>query len=355
MTPALPAADLPVADAALAAASPEAPVAPSAQPRSEKDLLVATRAFTEEDRAKGWWATVSSLALLAALTAGALFSPWWPLRVAFGILEGLTIVRVFCLFHDFQHGAILRQSKLAEAIYWVFGISILVPPSVWRESHNYHHANNAKMVGSHIGSYPVVTLGMWKSMSRGQRLAYRLIRSPLNIVLAVFTVFTFGMCLSAFFRAPKKHWTGLLSLVVVYGSAGVAAYFGRIDLWVFGWLIPMWWAAMEGAYLFYAQHNFPDGHIADRRDWTFVKAATDSSSFLVMGPVMNWFTADIGYHHVHHLNAAIPFYRLREAMEKTPELQHPGTTTFSPKDIKACFALGVFDVEQNKMVGYPSA
>ncbi|MGV3621740.1 MAG: fatty acid desaturase family protein [Archangium sp.] len=355
MTPALPAADLPVADAAIAAAVPETAVAPVAGPRSEKELLVATRVFTEEDKAKGWWATGSSLAVLAAFTAGALFSPWWPLRVVFGILQGLTIVRVFCLFHDFQHGAILRQSKLAEAIYGVFGVTILVPPSVWRESHNYHHANNAKMVGSHIGSYPVVTLGMWKAMSPRQRFAYKMIRSPLNIFFAVFTVFTLGMCVSAFLRAPKKHWQALLSLVVVYGSAIVAGVFGRFDLWFFGWLIPMWWAAMEGAYLFYAQHNFPEGHIADRRDWTFVKAATDSSSYLVMGPVMNWFTANIGYHHVHHLNAAIPFYRLPEAMEKTPELQNPGTTTFAPKDIKACFELGVFDVEQNKMVGYPSA
>ncbi len=352
MTPALPADDLPLADAA---APVEAPPVAAGAPRSEKDLLVATRAFTEEDKARGWWATISSLTLLTALTAGAMFSPWWPLRVAFAILEGLTIVRVFCLFHDYQHGAILRQSKLAEAVYWVFGVSILVPPSVWKESHNYHHANNAKMVGSHIGSYPVVTTGMWKSMSRGQRVGYKLIRSPWNMLLAVFTVFTFGMCISAFVRAPKKHWSALVSLALVYGLGAVAAVFGRFDLWVFGWLIPMWWAAMEGAYLFYAQHNFPGGHVADRRDWTFVKAATDSSSFLVMGPVMNWFTANIGYHHVHHLNAAIPFYRLPEAMEKTPELQNPGRTTFAPKDIAECLALGVFDPEKDRMVGYPSA
>ena len=109
-----------------------AEVLPSSGPRTEKDLLIASRAYTAEDRSKSWFATLSSLALLAALTVGATMSPWWPLRLAFAIVEGLTIVRVFCLFHDFQHGAILRQSKVAEAIFWFFGFSITSPASVCR-------------------------------------------------------------------------------------------------------------------------------------------------------------------------------------------------------------------------------
>ncbi|MFO0596770.1 MAG: fatty acid desaturase [Myxococcaceae bacterium] len=322
--------------------------------RSEKDLLIATRAFTDEDKGKGWAATFVALLVLGGLTAGAVLSPWWPLRVVFGLIEGLTIVRVFCLFHDFQHGAILRQSKAAEALYWLFGVSILVPPSVWRETHNYHHAHTAKIVGSHIGSYPVVTTAMWKDLKPAQRIGYKLVRSPFNMLLAVFTVFTLGMVVKPLFRAPLKHWAGLVSLAVVYGGAVAAWMTGHFDVWVFGWLIPMWLAAMAGAYLFYAQHNFPEGHIASRQDWSFAKAATESSSYMVMGPVMNWFTANIGYHHVHHLNAAIPFYRLPEAMAGIPELQHPGKTSLSPKDIAACFALKVWDADQNKMVGYPT-
>ena len=324
-------------------------------PRSEKELLMATRPFTEENRGKSWAVTLSSLGILAGLTAGAVLSPWWPLRLAFSLVEGLTIVRVFCLFHDFQHGALLRQSKVAEAIYFVFGVSILSPPSVWRETHNYHHAHTAKIVGSHIGSYPVVTAAMWKDLTPLQKFGYRFVRSPLNMFFAVFTVFSIGMGIKPFLRAPAKHWAGLLSLFVCYGAGAAAFYFGRGDLWVFGWLIPMWLATMSGSYLFYAQHNFPDAHIASRQDWSFAKAATESSSYLVMGPVMNWFTANIGFHHVHHLNAAIPFYRLPEAMAGIPELQQPGRTTFSPKDIAACFALKVWDPEKNQMTDYPSA
>ncbi len=128
--------------------------------RPEKELLLATRPFTEENRARGWLAVISSFALLYGLTAGAMFAPWWPLRLVLGLVTGLMYVRVFVLFHDFQHGAILRQSKPAELLFWLFGTSMLTTPSVWKETHNYHHAHTAKIIGSHIGSFPVVTTAM---------------------------------------------------------------------------------------------------------------------------------------------------------------------------------------------------
>lgn len=337
---------------ALTAPAATAPDAPSRRP--EKELIVASKAFTVEKRATSWAVTFSSMAIMLGLVAGAVLAPWWPLRLALALVNGLVIVRVFCLFHDFQHGAILRNSKLAQAIYWLFGTSILVPPSVWRETHNYHHAHTAKIVGSHIGSYPVVTTAMWKEMTAAQKGMYKFLRHPLNMILAVFTVFSFGMCVSPFLRAPRKHFGGLVSFVLVYGTGAALTWFGRGDWFVFGWLVPMWVAAMSGAYLFYAQHNFPEAHIASRQEWSFSGAALDSSSFMKMGPVMNWFTANIGFHHVHHLNAAIPFYRLPEAMAAIPELQHPGVTSWSPKDIAACFKLKLWSPEQNTMVGYPS-
>lgn len=339
----------------MSTATAEAIVPPPAGPRSEKELMIASRAFTEENRGKSWFVTLSSLALLASLTAGALLAPWWPLRLAFSLVSGLTIVRVFCLFHDFQHGAILRQSKLAEAIFWFFGASITSPASVWKETHDFHHANTSKLVGSHIGSYPIVTANMWKAMNPKQRFAYKAVRSPLNVFLAVFTIFGLGMCVSPVLRAPKKHWSGLFSLVLVYGTGAALTYFGHFDFFLFGWLIPMWLAAMAGAYLFYAQHTFEDAKLLDRSEWSYTKAATQMSSYMVMGPVMNFFTANIGYHHVHHLNAAIPFYRLPEAMASIPELHNPGKTSLAPSEIAKCFSMKVYDLEKKQFLNhYPS-
>jgi omega-6 fatty acid desaturase (delta-12 desaturase) len=334
---------------------PQAVMNKENQRRAEKDLLIATKAFTVESKAKSWSYTASTFAVLAAVTAGAAFAPWWPLRLAFAVVEGLTIVRAFCLFHDFYHGAILRQSKLADVIYSVFGFTILSPASVWKETHNYHHAHTAKMVGSHIGSYPVVTTSMWKAMTPGQRLGYRLVRSPMNMFLAIFTVFFLGMCVRPFLRAPGKHWQGLVSVMVVAALTAAAFASGHGDMWLFAWFVPTWLATMSGSYLFYAQHNFPEAYIADRQTWTFSGAALDSSSYFRMNPVMHWFTANIGYHHVHHLNAAIPFYRLPETMAAVPELQNPGEVSWAPSQVLANFRLKLWDAEKSHMVEqYPA-
>ncbi len=321
--------------------------------RTEKELLVHSREYTAESTSRSWAYTLTTFLILGGLVAAAaLLSAWW-LRLPFSILAGLTAVRAFCLFHDFQHGAILRQSKPATLLFFVFGEFILTPPSVWRETHNYHHQHTAKLIGSHIGSYPMLTPAMYAGLTPFQKFMYRLVRHPLNMVFAIFTVFGIGMCLKPFLRAPGKHWAGLLSLVLVSSLGVLAGMTGHLDAYVFGWFIPMAVAASSGAYLFYAQHNFPGMQVADRSTWNFSGAALDSSSYMKMGAFMNWMTANIGFHHVHHLNATIPFYRLPEAMAGIPELQHPGVTSWSPSDIAKALELKLWDPEKHEMVGYP--
>jgi omega-6 fatty acid desaturase (delta-12 desaturase) len=345
-------------DTAAAPETPEAATAPAPAAtgtgrRTEKDILLHSREFTAESTAASWGYTLSTLVILSGLVAAAALLPTWWMRLPFSVLAGLTTVRMFCLFHDFHHGAILRQSKPAEALFFVFGELILSPPSVWRETHNYHHQHTAKLIGSHIGSYLMMTPAMYGALTPGQKFMYRAIRHPLNMIFAIFTVFGLGMCISPFFRAPTKHWGGPLSLLVI-GSLGTWAFIsGHGDAFIFGWFIPMMLAAMSGAYLFYAQHNYPGVKVADRATWTYSGAAIESSSFFKMGAFMNWMTANIGYHHVHHLNATIPFYRLPEAMAGIPELQHPGETSWSPKDIGAALKLMLWDPDKGEMVGYP--
>ena len=125
----------------------------------------------------------------------------------------------------------------------------------------------------------------------------------------------------------------------------------------FGWqallltqLIPHFIACAVGSYMFYAQHNFPDVSFNDAAGWTYEKAAMESSSFMRTNRIMAWFTGNIGYHHIHHLNARIPFYRLPEVMKKIPELQTPKTTSLNPMEIIRCLRLKVWDVESQRMV-----
>ncbi len=110
-------------------------------------------------------------------------------------------------------------------------------------------------------------------------------------------------------------------------------------------------ASAIGSYLFYAQHNFPDVAFNDNAGWTYEKAALESSSYLRTGPIMGWFTGNIGYHHIHHLNHKIPFYRLPEVLRAMPELRSPKTTSLHPAEILRCLRLKVWDVEAQRMVG----
>lgn len=321
--------------------------------RSGRELIDATRPYAEEQTLQSWWVFGSTFFALGATALAVLRAPWLPLRLALGAVEGLIIVRAFILFHDHLHGALLRKSKFAKWSLYLLGMFTLTPPTVWRQTHNYHHANTAKVVGSHIGSFPVLTTDLWKMATPAQKVLYRITRHPLSMLLGYFTVFLYGMCISPLRRNPRKHWDAALTLL--FHAAMVAA----LTHW-FGWamcfqvlIFPLMVAFAAGSYLFYAQHNFPEMQIQSRQSWTYTRAALESSSYMKLGPVMAWFTGNIGYHHVHHLNPTIPFYRLPEAMAAIPELQHPGTTTLHPSDIAACLRLGLWDAEQNRMVPIP--
>jgi len=325
----------------------------NAPARTGKELIDATRPFTAESRLRSWWSLASTFALMAG---GALLlaqpSPW-PLRLCLAVLEALITVRAFVLYHDHLHTALLRSAPAARALFWVFGCWVMAPPRVWRETHNYHHAHNAKIVGSHIGSYPLQTLQWWRSAGAREKRLYAFVRHPLTILFAWFTAFFLDMCVLAFLRGKKKRWDSLFALALFFALAG--AVIGRYGFAVWAWAIflPHFIACALGAYLFYAQHNYPEVELRPREQWDYSRAALDSSSYMPMGPIMAYFTANIGYHHIHHLNPGIPFYRLPEAMAAIPELQTPGRTTLTPQGIRDCFALKLWDPEQGKMVGYP--
>jgi len=323
-------------------------------PREGKELIDATRPFATEDRVRSWLVLFVTLAVAFALLGGAVFAPWWPLRLLSSVLLGLTIVRLFIIYHDFLHGALLRGSTLAKAILATYGVLVMAPMRVWRETHNYHHAHTAKIVGSHVGSYAMVTPLIWSKMSAKDRLMYKVIRHPLTIAVGVFTIFMYGMGVSPLLRSPKKNWDSAVALILFWAIAGVVIAKLGLATWIFAHLLPLAVACATGSYLFYAQHNFPDIHVQPREEWSYTRAALESSSYMKVGPVMSWFTGNIGYHHVHHLNQQIPFYRLPEAMAAIPELQDPPTTTLSLKDVVANFRLKIWDPEAGKMTGYPS-
>jgi omega-6 fatty acid desaturase (delta-12 desaturase) len=276
------------------------------------------------------------------------------IRTFFSVLEGLLILRLFVIYHDQQHHAILARSRLAEFLMQAFGIFALSASSVWRSSHNYHHNHNSKLRSAHIGSFPIMTKDQYLKSSPGKRRKYLFMRHPLTILFGYAFIFIQGMCLYPFYNDPRKHFDCLISFLVHVGIGVALVHFFGWPTLLLAQTIPCFIAYGIGSYLFYVQHNFPDVSFEDHAGWTYEKAALESSSYLKTNRIMRWFTANIGYHHIHHLNAKIPFYRLPEVLREIEELQNPKTTTLSPVDIYRCLRLKVWDVQAQRMTPLPS-
>lgn len=323
--------------------------------RTGPELVRASNVYARENRALTWRLLATTLLVLGANFAAIVLVPWPLAQVALAVLAGLVSVRLFIFYHDYLHGALFAGSRVGGWFMRAAGFWVLAGPSVWKETHDYHHKHTAKMPGASIGSFPVVTLGIWKVLTPKERFAYRAARHPLTMASGYLTLFIFGMCLAAFRRQPVVHRDGLYALLIHIALVLGVGFLGGPWIALLTVVIPVAVATGVGSYLFYAQHNFPDMQLRGRREWEYTFAALRSSSMFDMNPVMHWLTGNIGYHHVHHLNHRIPFYRLPEAMAEMPELQNPGRTTWHPRDVWGCLKGNIWDPKRGRMITYAEA
>lgn len=322
--------------------------------RSPKEIYKDSKLYAREFRWHSWghlWLAV----LLLVGAVGLICSPIpWLLKPLASVLVGLLIVRIFIMYHDFHHGAILKKSVVARCIFTVYGWLTLSPSSVWCGSHDHHHRHNCKGTGANPGSFRLMTCDEYIKAPPSKRLLYIASRHWLTIGLGYITVFMIGMCVVPLFNQPRRHWDGGAALVL-HGLLLTSIGWWSVSYAILLIVLPLLVACGLGSYLFYAQHNFPACQLQDRKEWTHSNAALLSSSYIRMNPWMQWFTGNVGFHHVHHLNAKIPFYRLQEAMQGIAEFQTPGTTSLHPVDIVSCLRLNLWDPECGRLVSYREA
>lgn len=315
-----------------------------------KDLILATKKYASEDRRISWQHLISTLLLFFLAYGGAIRNVHLVPQIICSVFAGLMSIRLFIIYHDYLHKSILQNSWVAKIIFTLFGLFILAPISIWKRSHDYHHAHNSKLYTTSIGSFPVVSRKDFESASKVEQNIYLFIRHPITIALGYIFVFLWGMCLRTIIKSGIKHWDCLLAILLHFTLGGLIwYYFGPVSL-ILGFFLPAIISNALGAYLFYAQHNFPTVIYKRKDQWSYVDAALLSSSYMKMNKFMHWCTGNIGYHHIHHLNARIPFYKLPVVYSEIKELQKKGDTSLAPKDIYACLKLKVWDPEMNQMV-----
>lgn len=314
------------------------------------DLLLKTVPFAREHVATSWRHTLVAWLLLLASITGVVMLPAWWMKVVCSAGVAVLMSRTFVIYHDYVHGAILKSSRLAKVLFAVYGVFCLAPMTVWKRTHDYHHRYNGRLSKPSIGTYPVFTKKKFERASMSERKSYLFARHPIVIAMGYWFTFLHGMCIQPGLASPMKHWDSCLAV-------GVHAMYLAGMLMVAGWEVTMLAIVLPntaafgfGAYLFYVQHNFPSAVYASDGEWAYESSALQSSSFLDLSPFMHWVTANIGYHHIHHLNARIPFYRLPEAQAAIPELQQPMRTNLKLKEVRRCFALKLWDEQEGRMI-----
>jgi len=312
-------------------------------------LLKESSRFAKENRKKSWFYAVSSLVLLFSSIIAGLYSANLGLKALLCLCTAALTSRTFVIYHDYVHGSILRNSKAARLMFFSYGIFCLAPLNVWKRTHDYHHRYNGRIFKPSIGTYAIFTRKRFNDSTKQQKLTYLLKRHPLIMLFGYLFTFLYGMCIQPAITDIRKHYDSFLAIVAHSVYIGIVySYFGWASL-IMVVILPNLLAYGLGAYLFYAQHNFPEVRYKCDNEWTYEASALESSSYIKMGRIMMYVTGNIGYHHIHHINPNIPFYRLPEAMSKIPGLQNPITTTLGLRDVRSCIRLKIWDEEKKKM------
>ncbi|MAM10522.1 MAG: fatty acid desaturase [Rhizobiaceae bacterium] len=279
---------------------------------------------------------------------------WWGLLLT--VPAAGFLVRLFILQHDCGHGALFGQRGLDDWIGRVIGVFTLTPYDYWRRTHAVHHATTGNLDKRGIGDVDTLTVREYRALSRFGRLRYRLYRHPAVM---------FGLGPAWLFICQYRLPLGLMRAGMEPWTSTVATSFGAalpvaLLIWLMGPLsflmvqLPITLvAATAGVWLFYIQHQFEETEWAEAKDWNFQSAALHGSSHYDLPLPLRWITGNIGIHHVHHLAAKIPFYRLPEVLRDYPELRGIGRITLL--ESLRCVNLVLWDDETRRLVYFRQA
>lgn len=279
---------------------------------------------------------------------------WWALLLT--VLAAGFVVRLFMIQHDCGHGSMFKSQAANDWVGRIVGMITLTPYSHWRQSHGVHHATSGNLDRRGMGDVEMLTVDEYAALPTRRRLKYRLYRHPVVLFgLAPAYLFFLQQRLPVgFMRAGSGPWIGVMgaNLAIAAFIAGGIFLFGP-GPFLAVYIPTMMMAATVGVWLFYVQHQFELTLWARQPDWNPHDAALYGSSYYDLPAALRWFTANIGVHHVHHLNSRIPFYRMDEVLRDFPRLRDIGR--MSLRDSLETVGLRLWDSETNRLVSFREA
>lgn len=275
---------------------------------------------------------------------------WW-LTVPLAVLAGAVLVRVFIIFHDCGHGSFFASRRANDTWGFITGLLTFTPYEHWRWEHSVHHASSGNLDKRGMGDVWTMTVREFLEAPFWTRVRYRIARNPV-VLFAIapallFIVWQRIPTASAGPRERRSVWLMNVALALVVTGLG----------FLFGWLpmlailtIVLTVAGAAGVWMFYVQHQFEQVYWAHDADWDYTKAALEGSSYYQLPRVLQWFSGNIGFHHVHHLSPRIPNYNLERCHRASPLFQN--VTRLTLRTSMRSLSLRMWDESSRRLVGY---
>lgn len=300
---------------------------------------------------------ISAVPFIALWVVACWVAPYsYTAAFAISALNGLFLLRLFCIQHDLGHGSFYANRNLSDWVGRALGIVTLTPYDVWRRTHSIHHSHSGDLDHRGIGDVMTLTTEEYHQRSRFGRLLYRAYRHPL-VMFGIGPTYLFflqhRLPLSVM-KQGRQYWISAMGT-----NAGIAVilsvivYFGGWQALFLVFLPSTLIAASVGVWLFYVQHQFEQTQWDTTEDWQLHDAAMHGSSHYDLPPILRWFSANIGIHHVHHLYSRIPFYRLTEVLRDHEELVDCSRMTL--RESFKCARLDLWDAGSRKLVSFKTA
>jgi omega-6 fatty acid desaturase (delta-12 desaturase) len=319
---------------------------------TKKAWRQAVAPYQNPDARRSLWQLANTLVpyfLLWGLMAWSLNISYW-LTLLLAIPTGGFMVRTFIIFHDCGHGSFFKSRKANDVVGYITGIITFTPYFQWRHHHSIHHATAGDLDRRGTGDVWTATVEEYLAFPRWKQIFYRFYRNPV-VMLLVTPALLFGIGHRFAGKQSKGrerasvYWTNLALLgvlVLAHFTIGLKAYF-LVQVPI------LWLGTAAGVWLFYVQHNFEGVYWARHEEWDFAKAGLEGSSFYKLPKVLQWFTGNIGFHHIHHLSPRIPNYLLERCHLENPIFQvKPITLVTSLRS--ATYRL--WDEKSRQLVGY---
>jgi omega-6 fatty acid desaturase (delta-12 desaturase) len=271
--------------------------------------------------------------------------------LAIAVPTGGFLVRTFIVFHDCAHGSFFRSSRANAWVGRGCGLLVFAPFAAWRHEHAVHHATSGDLDRRGVGDVPTLTVAEYEALPARSRIAYRLFRNPAVMfgVGPIWAMVISPRFISRSARARLRHSVALTNLALAIVVGGLCLLVGPLDF-LLVWGPPALIAGAVGVWLFYVQHQFEDAYWESSPDWSYADAALRGSSYLRLRQPLQFFTGNIGLHHVHHLSARVPNYNLQRAHDEMPILQSVPTLTIW--DGLRAARLKLWDEEHRRLVSF---